>query len=92
MSVGPAWHVRLAGALDASTVEELDAALNHPGLIVVDCSELTFMDSAGVAALLRANERACDKGYRLVVTGLSGGPLRVAQQARLDELLRGDRL
>ncbi len=51
------------GELDVATVPtletELDAvtALDHDLVIIVDLTELTFMDSTGLHLLLRLNER-----------------------------------
>lgn len=49
--------IRLAGELDMSTVPELDqvleAAVEHGGAVLVDLTELTFMDSTGIHAFLK---------------------------------------
>jgi anti-sigma B factor antagonist len=51
--------IRVGGELDLATVptlaEELDAALNSPSnAVVVDMSELEFIDSTGIAVIVRA--------------------------------------
>ncbi|HEY2715146.1 MAG TPA: STAS domain-containing protein [Solirubrobacterales bacterium] len=51
--------IRVGGELDLSTVptleQELEAALGRPeGGVVVDLSELEFIDSTGIAVLVRA--------------------------------------
>lgn len=51
--------VELAGELDLTTVDLLDAALapvleESPGRLVFDLTALEFMDSSGIAAMLRA--------------------------------------
>ncbi len=51
--------VSLAGDLDITTAESLDETLSsvlssHPTSVVFDLSELRFMDSAGIAILVRA--------------------------------------
>jgi anti-sigma B factor antagonist len=51
--------IRVGGELDLSTVptleHELEAALGRPaGGVVVDLSELEFIDSTGIAVLVRA--------------------------------------
>jgi anti-anti-sigma factor len=89
VSVEAAWLVRLAGRLDASTVAQLEDVIDRPGYVVVDCSDLTFMDPAGVAVLIDAVLARRRDGGAFAVTGLSAGPLRVAQQSGLEDLLNG---
>lgn len=59
-------QLALAGELDLSTVEELSAALNElvpeGGRIVLDVSELSFMDSTGLRVLLDVATRLREGG------------------------------
>jgi anti-sigma B factor antagonist len=78
--------IRLAGDLDISNVKDLDAAVasvtaDPPDRLVIDVSDLRFMDSAGIAVLLRVAARVPtvqlrnpSKAVRRVieVTGLTG--------------------
>jgi anti-anti-sigma factor len=58
LSIEQAGVIRLAGELDMSTVPELDpvleAAAERGGAVLVDLTELTFMDSTGIHALTKA--------------------------------------
>jgi anti-anti-sigma factor len=56
---------------------QLDALVNETslGVIVVDCRDLTFIDSAGFRALLAVQRRLDSQGRRLRVTHLSA-PMR----------------
>jgi anti-anti-sigma factor len=90
ITVGPAWHIRLSGHLDASTAAQLGDALDKPGVVVVDCSELHSMDEAGVAALIAAHVRLKARAGRLVVVGLTGRPLAISQTSGLEERLRDE--
>lgn len=52
--------VRLAGQLDISNAPSLDAAVTtvtaaHPAALIFDLGRLEFMDSAGIAVLIRAS-------------------------------------
>jgi anti-anti-sigma factor len=87
VSVEGAWLVRLIGRLDSSTLAQLGDTIDRPGYVVIDCSELASMDRAGVAVLVAAAHRRPDEHReRLVIIGLTGAPLRVAQQAGLDDI------
>jgi anti-anti-sigma factor len=53
--------VRVVGEIDISTVDAVNTALlaaveNHPDRVVFDLSGVEFMDSSGIAALLRARK------------------------------------
>jgi anti-sigma B factor antagonist len=92
-----AW-VQLAGELDLAAAPELQATLHdaeaRAHVVVLDLRQLTFMDSAGVHAILRASARAQQIGHRLVVArgqrqvdrllGLAG----VAGTLEIDDLTR----
>lgn len=58
LSIEQGRSIRLAGELDMSNESELDgvlqAAVEQGGAVLVDLSELTFMDSTGIGAFLRA--------------------------------------
>ena len=63
--------IRLFGELDLSTGPQLgkafaDAAASDPALVVLDLYALTFIDAAGLRAILRENEQL---GKRLIVQG-----------------------
>jgi len=58
LSIERAGVIRLAGELDMSTVPELDpvleAAAERGGAVLVDLSDLTFMDSTGIHTFIKA--------------------------------------
>jgi anti-anti-sigma factor len=58
--------LRLAGELDLSSAthltDVLDPKLNGGGRIVLDISELTFMDSTGLQVLIRSALTLTDRG------------------------------
>lgn len=58
LSIEQAGVIRLTGELDVSTAPELDqvleAAGGHGGAVLVDLSELTFMDSTGIHTFIKA--------------------------------------
>jgi anti-anti-sigma factor len=66
LSIEQGRDIRLAGELDMSNTAELEevllAAVEQGGPTLVDLSELTFMDSTGITALLRAAVALGDRG------------------------------
>jgi anti-sigma B factor antagonist len=61
------------GELDLSGSPQLEAALleaeqSHVKEIVVDLGELTFVDSTGLAVLVRAADRSATNGDQLRIT------------------------
>jgi stage II sporulation protein AA (anti-sigma F factor antagonist) len=98
MSVAYSTHSRvltitLAGELDhhraKALLQDLDQQLDEvlPRQITVDCSGLTFMDSSGIAILLRLWRRMEELGGSVQVTGLPEQPGRVFHAAGLERLI-----
>jgi anti-anti-sigma factor len=68
-----------SGDVDAGTVRDLGSALSEAAgdlsrTVMVDLSRVTFMDSAGLGALLRCHERLRRQGRPLVVIAPQGNP------------------
>jgi anti-anti-sigma factor len=64
--------LRLIGELDLSGVDLFDRALDaeldaEGGIVALDLSDVTFMDSSGLRALVMADGRVRDAGGKLVV-------------------------
>ncbi len=76
----------LRGELDASTCPGLIECLTGPSgcLVVVDLSQLTFIDSSGLGALHAAKQRAIKNGGTLVVSRPSPMVHRVLEITGLD--------
>lgn len=85
--------VTLAGELDHHQVkglmQELDAKLDEvlPQMLLVDGSALTFMDSSGIAVLLRLWRRMQELGGQIQLTGLPEQPARVLRAAGIQRLI-----
>ncbi|MGC9669641.1 STAS domain-containing protein [Planosporangium sp. 12N6] len=65
-------RVRVSGEVDVATVDPLAQALSaalaqRPDLVEVDLHQVAFIDSSGIAALLRAHRAAVEAGCRLRV-------------------------
>lgn len=60
----------LSGELDVAGIDRLDEAARHlpaGGHVTVDLSELTFMDSAGIKALMRLDLRCRAESWTLTL-------------------------
>ncbi len=76
----------LAGELDASSSDGLAEQLQGlPGsLVVIDLSELTFMDSSGLGVIHVARRLAIKNGGTLVVSRPQSNVYRILQLTGLD--------
>ena len=83
----------LSGEIDhhgaRSLFLELDRELDNllPRSLTVDFAGVTFMDSSGIAVLLRLRQRMEALGGSLRVTGLREQPGRVLRAAGLERLI-----
>ncbi len=85
---------RLAGEIDhhaakeimAELAEQIDAAL--PEHLVLELSEVTFMDSSGIAVLLNAWRRMGQLEGTMVVSRAPSQADKVLKAAGLDRLLK----
>jgi anti-anti-sigma factor len=85
--------VPVAGRLDTHTApllcEQLDELL-HAGraLLLIEASELRYIGSAGLRALLLAGKRAAEQGGWLVLCGMTSPIRRMIEVAGLDAVLQ----
>jgi anti-anti-sigma factor len=85
----------LVGELDMSGTEVFwahvaEALASAPRPITVDASRLTFVDSAGLMALVRAREAAIEAGVAFRVRDPSPALRRIAELGGLEDLLPPD--
>ena len=87
LSIEQGRNIRLAGELDMSNKPELDevllAAVEQGGPTLVDLSELTFMDSTGINAFLRAAVALQGRGC-LILHGEQDRVRRVLDLVRVE--------
>jgi anti-anti-sigma factor len=84
------WRIDLHGAIDLDTApaltQQLDDLADHQAiLVIVGLSDVTFLDSSGIRALVHGARAIEDAGGRLLVEGASGAVARVLE---LTDLLR----
>ena len=83
--------IELTGELDLGSIHELDdalAATDRAGVVCVDLSGLAFIDSTGLAGIVRAHQSAEEHGGALVVVAPGGAARRTLETSGLLALLR----
>jgi anti-sigma B factor antagonist len=84
--------VQLCGELDIANADELSDELNAHldagrRVIRVDASQVRFIDSTAVGALVEANSRCRELHGSLILTGVQRPLRRLLQVAGLDQIL-----
>jgi anti-sigma B factor antagonist len=79
----------LAGSLDASSAPQLRAAIEGlgDGDLMLDLSELTFLDSSGLGCLFRLQQRVADGGGLLAARGACTSVRRTIQMVQLNRVM-----
>lgn len=66
-------RVVMTGRLDASRADAAQAFLDRlNGPVVLECSRLDYLSSAGLGALLKTQKRLMAGGHRMRLVGVSG--------------------
>ena len=84
--------VELAGELDVDSVDELEVALGAASAgagarVCLDMSRLAFIDSTGLAAVIRAHITVVEDGGLFVVVAGPGAVRRTLETTGLVEML-----
>ena len=82
--------LRLRGELDVSSSPALEDELSRLGgasMIVLDLSDLEFIDSTGLGVLVKSHQRVRDEGGRLAIVEGSGQVKRLLELTGLDQQL-----
>jgi anti-sigma B factor antagonist len=86
----PLLNIRLAGELDLGTAPQLKQALDAYArtgqTITIDLREVSFIDSMGLAALVRVRHRAADRGASLRLVPPPAPMWRVFELTHLDRV------
>jgi anti-anti-sigma factor len=86
------YRYRLQGEIDNANASRLRADLRRAvatdgAHLIVDCSQLTFIDSTGIALLLEANAKLEADGRHMRILNVSGAPRLVFDALGLTEML-----
>ncbi|MEE0927936.1 MAG: STAS domain-containing protein [Acutalibacteraceae bacterium] len=91
-STGEVLTVYLQGEIDHHSAkgmrEEIDRAVNFnmPSLLILDFSEVTFMDSSGIGLVMGRFKNLQKSGAKLNLSNLSGNIYKVMKLAGIDRL------
>ena len=82
--------IALQGEVDMHSAtglrERLLSALQDPAGLIVDMSEVSFIDSSGIAILVEAYKRAKQHSQAFALAGVRAAPMQVLQLTRLDKV------
>ena len=81
---------RITGQLDLATAPRVNELQDTHGPLLLDLHGVTFMDSSGVAALVRLHKRCPDQGCTLRIEACSLPVERVLRIAGLYDLFTQD--
>lgn len=84
--------LKLAGEADTTNREVLaqalaDQAARKPSVLLVDVSELAFIDSAALHELIRTHRALQGEGGRLVLVGPTYSVTRILQLSGIDQVI-----
>ena len=91
-SKGEVLTVYLQGEIDhhsaAQMRTEIDKAVsfNMPSLLILDFSDVTFMDSSGIGLVMGRYKNLQKSGAKLNLMGLSGNNYKIMKLAGIDRL------
>ena len=85
--------LRLKGEIDLHVSPSVTASLNSiiekkPQRLVVDLSDVTYIDSAGLAALIGAMQKVEGYGGKFVLAGLQETVRSIFEISRLDQVFQ----
>lgn len=80
-------EIQVTGELDLAVAGELDeyldGVLDGAEMVLIDLKRCDFIDSSGIAVILRAHNRMTERGRRLAVHGPSDQVLRILSMTGL---------
>lgn len=94
MPAGDQLIVAVAGRLSVDSSPDLRSALlellrrSTAPVMVIELSDVSYLDMSGLATLLEALKAACERSVRLQVTGINGDARTLAEIAQLDTIFR----
>jgi anti-anti-sigma factor len=89
------YRYSLRGEIDLASAPQLRADLaravaSDGARLLIDCTELTLIDSTAIAVLLEANQKLEADGRRMLIVNVPHGPRRVLETLGLTDLVSED--
>ncbi|GGF76070.1 anti-anti-sigma regulatory factor [Azorhizobium oxalatiphilum] len=85
--------VKIPGDMDAASMADLKTMFENLGSssqdVVLDLSEVDFMDSSGVGGIVFLYKRLRVNGFKLRLSGAQGQVLQLLTHLRLSDLIDG---
>lgn len=85
--------VKISGDMDAASMADLKTMFENLGStsqdVVLDLSEVDFMDSSGVGGIVFLYKRLRVNGFKLRLAGARGQALQLLTHLRLSDLIDG---
>lgn len=89
---GGVYYIKVKGEVDASSSIHLDESINQATQdhkkILIDCTELEYISSAGLGVFMSYINELEDKDIKMIIFGLSDKVKHVFQILGLDQLLK----
>lgn len=87
--VSGATVIAIGGELDLSTAPQLEESIQAAGKtgLVFDLNACDFIDSTGIALLVKASREASEVGRKVALCGLKEQVLRVLEIAAVEDLI-----
>ena len=82
--------IRMPQRFDYSSGPEFNQAMSSQPFghnIVLDCSDMDYIDSAGLGLLLIAHHRLQDSDTRIMLCGLKATPRKIIEMANIQEYI-----
>jgi anti-anti-sigma factor len=83
--------IRLPKRFDYSSSAEFNseiaAALERTGTITLDCSDMEYIDSAGIGLLVMSHKKAQARQSKLVMANLKPAPREILYLANLQKII-----
>ena len=85
--------IQLHGELDHHSARQAIAEIteavdsNLPRELLLDMSRLSFMDSSGIAVIIKTNRRITETGGRMIIASPQRQPLKVLDAAGIEKLV-----
>jgi anti-anti-sigma factor len=81
----------LDGEIDMDKTEEVKEVilpiLDSGKDVVLNLSNVQYMDSSGISVLIESHQKALEKGTKLVIKDVSKSVLKVIMMAKLEQIL-----